>query len=168
VDSLRGHRIDDPPPKEQPLAFRATLAARKYPVQVALVIALIAVCVPVYMLVNSNHDLRQSNRDLRNALILTASNRKAVVNVFCRVINTNAATANTQTKYLQGLIVGGAKSSRPFEHVFKSLGLPPYKKRLAQARRQAGGLGHLKVPPLNCRKLDRSLVRQIKELKSGT
>lgn len=166
--NFKGQRITDPPPKQQPLAFRVGIAARKYPVQIALVIALVAACVPIYMLVNSNSELRKSNHDLRKALILTASNRKAVVNAFCKVINTNTATQNTQTRYIQGLIISGAKSSHAFEHVFRDLGLPPYKKRLAQARRQAGGLKHLKVPPIRCHKLDRELDRQIGKLKSGT
>lgn len=165
---LTGQRITDPPPDKQPFQFRTALAARKYPVQIALVIALLAACIPVYLLVQSNSDLRRSNRQLRSALLTTVENRKATVNVFCRVINGNTVAINAQSQYIQGLIIGGAKSSHAFEHVFRSLGLPPYKKRLAQAVKQASGLKKLKVPPLDCGQLERELLKQVHQVKTAT
>lgn len=52
------------------------------------------------------------------------------------------------TVELRALIIGGAKASKPFEHVYHQLGLPPYRVRLRQAQRQAETL-----KLLNCRAL---------------
>lgn len=55
---------------------------------------------------------------------------------------------NDLTIEIRGLIIGGAKASKPFEHVYHQLGLPPYRVRLRQAQRQAETL-----KLLNCRAL---------------
>lgn len=164
---LTGSRIDDPPPASQPFMFRLELAVRKYPVQLALVLMFVVVSIPIYMLLNSNSDLRHSNTQLRNALVSTQTSRVATLSTFCKVINHNAKTANTQTDYLKQIIVGGAKSSRAFEHVFRELGLPPYKVRLRLARQQASGLDRVKLPALKCQKFVHSANQQIKELNKG-
>jgi hypothetical protein len=154
---LTGARIDDPPPKEQRVKFRLALAARKYPVQIALVVALMAACVPIYQLLQSNGDLRRSNASLRNALLASQKSRATTVGVFCHVINRNAAVSNKQTDYLRAILVNSAKSSKPFESVFRRLGLPPYHARLHHALVQARHLEKAKIPALSCRDLVESV-----------
>lgn len=161
---LTGGRIDDPPPKEQPLKFRLGLASRKYPVHIALVIALLVMLVPLYLLIASNGDLRASNQHLRTALVVTQTTRVTTLASFCHVINRNARTANTQTDYLKGILINGAKASKAFERTFRQLGLPPYKVRLKQAEKQASGLDRVKLPALNCTKFIDAATRQIRKL----
>lgn len=163
----RGERVDDPPAPEQKLRYRVSLALHKYPIQIALVIAMLILLLPLFMLIRSNHDLRDSNGKLRAALINTQVNRKGTLGAFCKVINTNAAAANTQTDYIQGLIIGGVKSSKAFEKTFRQLHLPPYKKRLKAAMQQANGLERLKLPPLDCKKLQADADKQIEDLRKG-
>lgn len=171
----RGQRVDDPPVPEQKTQYRLAIMLRRYPVQVALALALVVVAIPVYMLVNSNSDLRKTNKELRgsthrlraalkdtqDAFRVTQANRKATTLSFCKVINTNAAALNTQSRYIQGLIVGGVRSSKAFERTFKSLGLPPYKERLRQAIKQANGLKKLELPPLKCKELAAAIQVEI-------
>lgn len=154
-----GKRVDDPPRKGRgsALRFRLTLAVRKNPIQVAMVVALVVLLVPVYMLIASNAQLRNSNRSLvasnsrlKDTLELSSINRAASSRIYCDVINQNADTNNQQTDYFQSLIISGAKQSRIFDDLYRQFGAPPYKNRLNQAKKTAGRLEQFRVDVLDC------------------
>jgi hypothetical protein len=50
------------------------------------------------------------------------------------------ASNNQTTIRLRQLIVNSARASKPFDRIYRSFGLPPYKKRLAQAEQMAATL----------------------------
>lgn len=64
-------------------------------------------------------------------------------------------SSNRLTFRLRGLIVDGAKGSRPFEKLFRDYGLPGYDARVRKAKRQAASL---KVVPCA------TLIERIREL----
>lgn len=159
-----GTRVDDPPPKESTLRFRLALAARKHPVGLAMTIALLVVAVPVVLLIQSNHELRtatqtvqHSQRDLITASRRVQSSRRAVTSLFCAVINQNGEANNRQTRYIQQLIVGGARQSAVFEPLYKAFHAPPYNLRLKQAKAVARNLNSSRVTKIKCGQLERRI-----------
>lgn len=162
-------RADDPPNENIP--HRVRLAVRRYPVQVALVLALIVVAYPVYLMLgvvsdvrhatdklrDSQHQLRDSQDQLRaahNALRGTQrqlqDSRVAITSRLCTVINQNGKSNNRQNSYIRALIVGGAKQGAVFEPLYKQYGGPPYDVRLRKAKKVASRLGRYEVTHLNC------------------
>lgn len=66
----RGHRIDDGPKqrtKWSALKFRLALAARKYPIQISLVVSLLILSYPVILLIDATNDLEAAQKDLATA-----------------------------------------------------------------------------------------------------
>jgi hypothetical protein len=158
-----GKRVDDPPPKNN-LRWRLALAAHKYPVQLALLLATLVLAVPVFLLISSNSDLRTSNVELKSsnnrltvatarvdaALTEIQANRQVTVGTFCSVINENAVANNRQTDYLIHLLVDGAKQSGVFEKLYKDFGAPPLKERIQEAVKRGDALAQFRVQSLNC------------------
>lgn len=62
------------------------------------------------------------------------------------------STINDLSGALRGLIIGGAKASKPFDRVYRQFGFPPYKERIAQAHRQAA-----LIPHVNCAEVVRRI-----------
>lgn len=88
----RGHRKSDP--NDQGVRFRLGLIVRKYPVQIALIVALAVVAFPVYLLIDAKNDLAQAQRDLAAATLAMQRSREEAVRTDCedqnrRNINTS-------------------------------------------------------------------------------
>lgn len=178
-----GKRVDDPPRKGRGtvLMFRLKLAVYKYPIHTALLVALLVLLIPVYMLVESNTQLRNANKRLTAATgALTASNagltraaeistanRATSSRAVCSVVNRNGQANNAQTDYLQSIIISSAKQSKPFEKVYRQFGLPPYSERLKRARRIAKRLGRNTIPQLDCNLFSARIVCEVKALDEG-
>jgi Sec-independent protein translocase protein TatA len=176
MSPLEGKRVDDPP--EGGLMFRLRLAARKYPVQIALVIALLVLIYPVALLISSNSDLKdstkalqESNRqikksatDLKAALEAIQDNRKVLAGSSCAQANNNAKANNAQTSFFQKLIVQSAVDSKIFDDLITQVGGPPYGQRVHTAQGQAKKLETLKVPLRDCKEDVRKIEKEIEQL----
>lgn len=166
----RGQRVDDQS-ETKSFRFRLALAATKYPVQIALIIALVVLVYPVALLVESNADQKASNKrlraasaDLREALATIAGNRKVLFARQCSQSNRNAKANNRQTTYFQALIVKSARDSKRLESV---LAPPPYAERVRRARRQAARLDKFKVPLRDCAAEARQVETEFEKLSGG-
>jgi hypothetical protein len=125
--------------------WRVSLATVAYPVQIALVIALVLVAIPTFLVLEQQGQIQ--------------SGRRITVGIFCRSLNHNGNTTNAEADYIKALIVSGAKQSKVFEPIYRQYHAPPYEERVKQAEQQAAKLDGLKVSPLNCKKL----VHQVSE-----
>lgn len=169
----RHQRVDDPPDKNR-MEWRLWLTLQKYPIQVALFLALLVVAVPVTLLLNDNSSLRSavrqadSQRDtLKTAVVRTdvalgetkaalaaiqSQRRDAAVKV-CASQTALTHAIHVENVYLGQIIVGGAKQSRAFNRIYRRLGLPPYRQRLRQAERIAHGIFKSEPQPPDCKRL---------------
>lgn len=153
------HHIAEIPDRGQhPLKYRMLQVRWKlavwtvvYPVQIALVVALAVCAIPVYLLLDAQADLRNSQAELRGAVQTIQTNRIAVTKDICAQLDRNARTSNAQLDLFKGIIVGSVKQSRPFEKTYRTLGLPRYKLRLKSAKKTAKKIDMLKLPLPNCR-----------------
>lgn len=154
-----GKRRDDPPPKHW--RWRLGLTVAKYPVQVAILLALIILAVPMVMLISANGDLRASQKTLRQAVVASQTSRSVTGRVICDVTNENGRANNGQTETLKEIIVGSVKQSKRFEATYRKLGLPPYPDRLRQAEQIARRLDRFTVRKANCADLQRRIEHDI-------
>jgi type II secretory pathway component PulJ len=91
------------------LRWRLALWSVVYPVQIALVVALAILAIPVTMLLNAQADLRKAQRDIeagqrasqRNQVEIQRS-RVAVTKDICAQLDRNARTSNAQLKSVPG------------------------------------------------------------------
>lgn len=128
--------------------------------RVVIVLAVILgalACVAIVVAVLALSRVAQQQKDMQDS-------RRALGSLTCGAINDNARAVNAQSRYLQRLIVSGTTASKPFEKVYRSLGLPPYKQRLSEARTYAHGLKKLDVPVLPCRALDDAVAKNLTTL----
>jgi hypothetical protein len=141
------------------LRWRLALWSVVYPVQIALIVALAILAIPVTMLLNAQADLRKAQRDIeagqrasqRNQVEIQRS-RVAVTKDICAQLDRNARTSNAQLKLFQGIIVNGARQGQIFNKLYREFGAPPYRTRLKQAKKTARAIEHLKLPLPNCTK----------------
>lgn len=154
-----GNRRDDPPPKHW--RWRVGLTVAKYPVQVAILLALVILAIPMVMLISANGDLRGSQKALREALVASQTSRAVTGRVICEVTNANARTNNGQNRTLKEIIVGSVKQSKRFEPTYRKLGLPPYPDRLREAKAIARRLNRYTVKEANCETLQRRIEHDI-------
>lgn len=175
----KGQRVDDQP-ENKSLKFRLALAARKYPVQIALIIALLVLIYPVALLIDSNSDLKDSTktlqesnqqikksaRDLKGALETIQDNRKVLARSSCKQANDNATSNNAQTTFFQKLIVQSAVDSKIFDDLITQVGGPPYSERVKVAQGQARKLESLKVGVRDCKAEARKIEKEIEQLHS--
>lgn len=176
----KGQRVDDQP-ENKSVMFRLALAARKYPVQIALIIALVVLIYPVSLLIDSNSDLKDSTRalqesnrqikrsaaDLRTALNTIQTNRQVLASRSCKQANKNASSNNAQTTFFQHLIIQSVVDSRAFDKFIKQIGAPPYDERLKKAKAQARELESLKVPLRDCDREQAQIEAEIEQLQKG-
>jgi hypothetical protein len=123
-------------------------------VLIASFVALVIGCVPALataLVVNSNL------KDGQDAIV---AGRVEQTLRSCQRQNRVIRATNAQADYLAGLILNGTKQSRAFENVYRKLGLPPYDKRLAQAKKQAKGIQDRKLPESDCAALAAQVARQ--------
>lgn len=78
----------------------------------------------------------------------------------CAHQNTIVHQQNRQTDFLASIIITSTQQSRAFENTYRKLGLPPYKVRIAQARKQAKGLTDRKLKETNCAALAATVAKQ--------
>lgn len=157
-----GNRRDDPPPKHW--RWRMGLTVAKYPVQVAILLALVILALPLAMLVKANSDLRGSQTALRDAIVDSSSSRQVTSAAICRVLNENGRANNGQTEYLKALIIKSVHDSKQFEPSYRKLGLPPYSERLKQARGIAHRLDRYVVKGLDCKDLQVRIERDVQRV----
>lgn len=137
--------------------WRMAVATTVHPVGVAMIVALTICAFPLYAVLHQQSDIRHNAQvqkvqqgQIADLLRVIQADRRKVTLSFCGDLNANARTNNAQLKLFQGIIVNGAKSGRAFEKLYRSYGFPPYRVRLAQAKKQARKIEALKLPQLNC------------------
>lgn len=166
----RHQRVDDPPDKNR-MEWRLWLALQKYPIQVALFLALLVLAVPVTLLLNDNSSLRAAvrsadhqrldanrQRDTLSAAVvrldaaiaeIQSQRHEATLRV-CNGINALTGAIHTENVYLGTIITNGARQSKPFDKIYRQFGLPPYSARLKQAERLAHGILRNAPHAVNC------------------
>jgi hypothetical protein len=150
MPDLEGRRSGDP---EKPgWLWKLVLSVKKYPIQTAVLITMMVAAIPIYLLIDSNTELRSQTKDLQEFNTNLQAQRIASSTLFCQAININAEATNTQTAFIANLILGGAYQSAAFEKVYKQFGFPPYDERVKQATDQADSLLTKRVKTLNCDK----------------
>lgn len=147
-------------PRERSRHFLSGVVQR-HPVLIAFAVALLVALVPVLMLLDQQTKIRaQANQitDLYGQLQLS---RRATSRKTCDAINKNAIANNRTTDVITGFVIASTKQSRAFERAYHNLGLPPYKKRLAQARKLSHDLVRQKVPAIDCDAIVRQIDREL-------
>lgn len=141
------------------LRWRLALWSVVYPVQIALIVALAILAIPVTMLLKAQADLRKAQHDIEASQRASERNqteiqhsRVAVTKDICAQLDRNARASNAQLDLFKGIIVGSVKQSKPFEATYRSFGLPPYKVRLKSAVTTAHRIDGLKLALPNCSK----------------
>lgn len=86
--------------------------------------------------------------------------RVATTRIICNKINAGLESGNSQSRFLQNLIIQSVKQSRPFEKSYRQFGLPKYDERLKQSRSAANGLKAREAHKLNCNALIREVSGQ--------
>lgn len=176
----QGQRRDDPPSRMS-FRFRLALLVRRYPIHIALALALLLVTIPLYFLVRSNDALHDSNARLRttvrqvgesngklaSSLKYIQTSRRIISERFCDSMNSTARSTNAQNDYIRSLIVRGAKDSAVFEDLFRQFGAPPYPKRFREARGRARRLGRYKVALLDCQRFFIQIDCEVEALDTG-
>lgn len=164
----KGTRVDDAPKQEgvRGLKFRLALAARKYPIQIALCIALAVVAYPVWLLVDASKDLRTANdkvaaaqANLQAAVEQTTTSRHASSQAICAAVNKNASANNGQTDYFITLTEKNLKN--PPDH--KPITPEQQKQAEAFIRR----IGALKIKPLDCAQLQKQIDSDVKKVQAA-
>jgi hypothetical protein len=147
-------------PRERRRSILSGLIAR-HPVMIAFAVALIVALVPVLMLINQQGTLRRQQDTIGNLLTQVSLSRRATTVRFCDAINRNALASNRTTDVITGFVINSTRSSKAFERVYRQLGLPPYKVRLAQARKLSDNLVKQKLPVIDCQRIARQIDRQL-------
>jgi hypothetical protein len=142
------------------LRWRAAVMTVQYPVQLALVVAILVSSIPVWMLVRQSSTIKSQQTQITELVTQIQLSRAAAVGETCGKINRTTIAVNAEIGYLKGLILNGAKSTKAFDRTLRQLGLPPYRKRLAQAEKQAAGLNRFVLTPLNCEGLKATVKKQ--------
>lgn len=139
------------------LRWRIAVAAVIYPVQVAVVLALLICAVPVYLVLSQQAEIRHTAEVAKVAatgqrvlLSRVQASRLKTTSDFCAQLDANARTINAQLRLYQGIIVGGAKQGRIFDKLYRAYGAPPFKARLKAAEKAAAKIERLKLPLPNC------------------
>jgi hypothetical protein len=84
------------------LKFRLALAARRNPIQVALLVSLAILSYPVFLLVQAQHELESAQRDLTAATIAIQESRSEAIRRACEEQNQkNKQTTDSLTKAAQ-------------------------------------------------------------------
>lgn len=94
----KGERADDPPEQGRlmTLRFRLALAARKYPIQLAVLVSLAVLSYPVVLLINAKNDLEDA----------TQRNRALVVQTQKLAVQTNKLTRDFQAQRIESIRSG--------------------------------------------------------------
>lgn len=141
--------LDEEPPK--PLT-------EKRVVVIAALVALVIGALPALVsLLAVGGNLTQQQTDIKATQAAIIDGRVQSTRTFCDQINNNTRVAAKNSEYLQGLIINGAKASKPFEKIYRDAGQPPYAERVKQAEVLAAGLANLVPRELNCDELVRKV-----------
>lgn len=138
----RGNRVDDQPELKgwQGVKFRLALMTRRYPVQIALAIALLICAYPVWLLVAASNNLKTAQQELRDAVVTTNATRVVSSSAYCTAIRNNTITSDAIIDFLVRTI---QDSPRP----------PGQTQAEREAMQEfASGLASLKRVPLDCDK----------------
>lgn len=171
----KGTRVDDAPEQHgvHGVRFRLALAARKYPIQIALLIALAVAAVPVWLLVDASKGLKSATADvagaqhrvtaaqkkLQAAVEATTASRKASSASYCRAINRNAKANNGQTDYFIALTRKNLKN--PPDHK------PITPDQRKQAEQFITRIGTLKIKPLDCKIFQAKIEADVKRIQKA-
>lgn len=163
-----GRRMADQAGRNKPKHWLAIQASR-HPVGVALIVAIAVAMIPLLMVLDQQGTIRRQTHRIDqqqialNALIVrTQKGRAATSSTFCRTINANGRANNKQNDVLQSIILKSVKSSKPFDKLYRSFGLPPYSVRLHQAHQLAAQLEAAKVEVLPCAKFVKRIENELK------
>lgn len=164
----QGRRVHDQAKRDKPKHWIG-VAISRHPVGAALIVAVAIAMIPLVMVLDQQGTIKRQadtindqQRQLSSLVVRTQKGRAAASREFCDAINGNATANNQQTAVLQGIILNSVRASRPFEKVYRSFGLPPYKVRLRQATRLAHKLERTKIDPLPCDQFVQRIEDQLK------
>jgi hypothetical protein len=134
-----------------------------HPIVLSVAISLAVVLYPTYLLYEQGATIRSQNHRLAVLLARSQQNRKEATATSCAVQNSSITVNNHIVDVLVAIIVQSVKASKPLEHVYRSLGLPPYDERLAQAIKTAAPLNALKQPTIDCAERVRAIDQSVKK-----
>lgn len=167
-DMPQGRRVLDQSKRDRPKHWLG-VAISRHPVGAALIVAVAIAMIPLVMVLDQQGTIKRQadtidgqQHQLNSLVVRTQKGRAAASREFCDAINSNAKANNQQTAVLQGIILNSVRSSRPFEKIYRSFGLPPYKVRLRQASQLARKLERTKIDPLPCSEFVQRIEDQLK------
>jgi hypothetical protein len=137
-----------------PLRLRIAHWINRFPVLLGMTVALVIATTALILVISEQKRLDRALTSITHERIDTTAS-------FCDRINLNADAVNRGNAYIAALIVQGAKSSKPFEPIYREYGFPPFKKRLRLAKRQGHKVTALSVPPLGCGDLERQIRAEL-------
>lgn len=152
----KGTRVGDPELHGRAaLRFRLALAARKYPIQLAMVIMLVIVSYPVWLLVTASNRIEAAQRDLKTVVVTTTTSRQTSSRGYCDAINDNARGLNGLTDYFIGLVQKNIEDEKPKGE------------ELAEAKIFVSGLREKKIKPLDCAVFQARIEEDIAKLQAS-
>jgi hypothetical protein len=149
---LTGKRADDPP--QQGWKFRLGLAAHKFPVQIALLCAMVPVTVMGLFLLGAYHRIGSQQQAIVEQQHEIQVNRQALTVQACKNNNDQTRGLNKLNDTVQAVIASGPKSNEQLRPVLEKAGIDfdkiqkASRKAATQANRDLEGT---KVKLQNCR-----------------
>jgi hypothetical protein len=137
-----------------PLRLKIANWIARFPVLLGMTVALTIATTALILVIGEQKRLDRALTTITHERIDTTAS-------FCDRINLNADAVNRGNSYIAALIVQGAKSSEPFEPIYRQYGFPPFEKRLRLARRQGRKVTALSVPPLGCASLEQQIRAEL-------
>jgi hypothetical protein len=151
--SLKGQRHDDPPKTSQGWKFRLGLAAKKYPVQIALLCAMVPVFILSLFILGAYHKIGAQQAAVIRQQHEIQVNRQALTFQACLNNNTQTRGLNKLNDTVQAIIASGPRQNEQLRPLFKDSGID-FDKVIAASRRAAreanADLQATKVSLLNC------------------
>jgi hypothetical protein len=137
-----------------PLRLKIADWIARFPVLLGMTVALTIATTALILVIGEQ-------KRLDRALTTITRERIDTTGSFCNRLNTNANAVDRGNQYIAALIIQGARSSKPFEPIYRQYGFPPFEKRLRLARRQGRKVTALSVPPLGCASLEQQIRAEL-------
>jgi hypothetical protein len=137
-----------------PLRLKIANWIARFPVLLGMTVALTIATTALILVIGEQKRLDRALTTITHERIDTTAS-------FCNRINLNANAVNRGNSYIAALIIQGAKSSAPFEPIYRQYGFPPFKARLRLAKEQAHKVTAFSVPPLGCSDLEQQIRAEL-------
>lgn len=111
------------------------------------------------VLVNQVNEGKQQAAALQQLNIAQTKGRRFNAVQVCDAINGNADAINALNRYIANLVLDQTEQSKPFEDVYRKLGLPPYSERLKQTKKIVRALRKRERDKVDCDALGDRIAR---------